>query len=350
MSSGIRKKSCGLVAELSFVNGASRMQVLVSSLIQHARASNRAPNAPPPFWLGGQSVHAVDPLLDRSMAIARMGAWSFDLSANRLSWTSGVYELFGLPRDTELDRRQTVEMYTEDTREVMERLRAEAIATSGVFTVDAQIKRSNGEMRWMRINGEMTRGACGAPILHGIKQDVTEERLRLVTMRRLAENDALTALASRTVFESRFLNKRDTTQTVVPLGALVLFDLDGFKGINDRFGHLAGDACLKAFAERLSASFPDALLIARVGGDEFAVLVSNNESAELLEARVNRFLTQLRAPIICRDHLFTIGATSGVAVPADPYSFDPEELFVRADTALYAKKRTCRRTRPSIQR
>jgi diguanylate cyclase (GGDEF)-like protein/PAS domain S-box-containing protein len=284
------------------------------------------------------------------MALAKIGAWSCDLSANRLNWTSGVYELFGLPRDTELDRGKAVEMYTEESREAMERLRAEAIATSGTFTVDAQIKRPNGEMRWMRINGEMTRDVYGTPILHGIKQDVTEDKLRLEKMRRLAENDALTALASRTVFESRFLNRRDTALPVVPLGALVLFDLDGFKGINDRYGHLAGDACLRAFAERLTASFPDALLTARLGGDEFAVLVSNNETVEMLEARVKRFLTKLRAPIVWREHVFTVGATSGIAVPTNPYSFDPEELFVRADTALYNTKRTCRRSRSSTQR
>jgi diguanylate cyclase (GGDEF)-like protein len=289
----------------------------------------------------------IDPLLDRAMALARVGAWSCRLSDNGLTWTSGVYDLFGLPINSALDRRQTVEMYTDESRDSLERLRDRAIAVGGTFTLDAQIVRACGEMRWMRITGELTRNACGDPLLHGLKQDVTEEKLRSQTLRRLAENDALTGLASRAVYESRFLNRGRAALPIVPLGALLLFDLDGFKEINDSLGHLAGDACLRAFAERLSGSFPEALLIARIGGDEFAVIVNTDEPTDLLEAHVARFLAKLRAPIVWREQMFTIGATSGIAVPTDPYSYCPEELFIRADAALYAAKRTCRQARAS---
>jgi diguanylate cyclase (GGDEF)-like protein/PAS domain S-box-containing protein len=283
------------------------------------------------------------------MALAKIGAWSCNLSDSRLSWSSGVYDLFGLPAKTPIDRRQTVEMYTEESREALERLRAQTIAVRGTFTLDAQIVRATGELRWMRITGEMTHNAYGDPLLHGLKQDVTEEKSRSEELRSLAENDALTGLASRAVYESRFLDRRRAASPVVPLGALILFDLDGFKGINDRLGHSAGDACLKVFAERLSASFPKALLIARIGGDEFAVIVSDDEPSHLIEAQVAHFLTQLRAPILWREHIFTVGATSGIAIPADPYSYDPDELFVTADAALYAAKRAFRRCRTSRQ-
>lgn len=289
----------------------------------------------------------MDPLLGRAMALAGIGAWSCNLSDNRLSWTSGVYDLFGLPAYAALDRRQTVEMYTDESRDAMERLRAQAIITKGTFTLDAQIVRAAGDTRWMRITGEMTHNACGDPVLHGLKQDVTEEKLRAETLRRLAENDALTGLASRAVYESRFVNRKCTASPVLPLGALILFDLDGFKEINDRLGHLAGDACLRVFAERLSASFPDALLTARIGGDEFAVLVSSDEPVSSIRARLIRFHSLLSAPVLWREHVFTIAATSGIAVPTDPYSYDPEELFVSADATLYATKRTFRRARAS---
>ncbi|WBH17607.1 sensor domain-containing diguanylate cyclase [Sphingomonas radiodurans] len=283
------------------------------------------------------------------MALAKAGAWSCNLTDSRLSWTSGVYDLFGLPIETALDRRQAVEMYTEESREALERVRSQAITAGGPFTLDAEIVRPAGDKRWMRVTGEMTR-AYGAPVLHGLKQDVTEEKLRLETLRRLAENDALTGLANRAVFESRFLNRRRTAPNLVPLGALIIFDMDGFKGINDRLGHLAGDASLRVFAERLSASFPDALLTARIGGDEFAVIVSSDEPTAAIEVRVARFKARLRAPILWRDLLFTVAATSGIAVPIDPFHYDPEELFTRADAALYTAKRTCRRGRASDHR
>jgi diguanylate cyclase (GGDEF)-like protein/PAS domain S-box-containing protein len=322
----------------------------MSMPVQQAAAPDRAQIAPPPTWLEWQSAGKIDPLLDRAMALARVGAWSCNLANNGLSWTSGVYDIFGLPLNAALDRRQMVEMYTEEGREAMERLRADAIARRGTFTLDAEIKRPDGEMRWIRLYGEMVHQAGGTPILHGLKQDVTEEKLRSEALRRLAEHDALTGLASRAVYESRFLNRRCNASPLAPLGALILFDLDGFKKINDRLGHLAGDACLRIFAERLSASFPDAMLIARIGGDEFALIVGNDKPADMAEARVAEFLAKLRAPILWREHIFTVGATSGIAVPSDPYSYDPEELFARADAMLYARKRKCRRTRATDRR
>lgn len=318
----------------------------MSMLIQLADAPCRAQTESPPTLLGCQPGR-IDPLLDRAMALAKVGAWSCNLSDNGLSWTSGVYDIFGLTHETAVDRRQTLDLYAEESRDAVERLRAEAIVRCGIFTLDAQVKRPDGEMRWMRINGEMVRPVGAAPILHGLKQDVTEEKLRSEALRRLAENDALTGLASRAIYESRFLNGRRTGSGVASLGALVLFDLDDFKKINDRWGHLAGDACLKIFAERLSATFPEALLTARIGGDEFAVILSNHEPADAIEARITRFLSRLRAPILWQGHMFAVSASTGIAFPTDPYSYDAEELFITADAELYATKRGCRRPRAS---
>jgi len=317
--------------------------------IQQAHVSCRAETESLPTLLEYQPGR-IDPLLDRAMASARVGAWSCNLSDNGLTWTSGVYDLFGLPRGTALDRREALDMYTEASREEMERLRTQAIVQGGIFNLDTQIIRPDGEMRWMRIHGEMIRPAGGTPLLHGLKQDVTEEKLHAEALRRLAENDALTGLANRASYESRFLDGQRTGSTVASLGALVLFDLDGFKEINDRWGHLAGDACLKVFAERLTANFPDALLTARIGGDEFALILGNDEPANSIEARITRFRFCLRAPILWQGRMFTVGASSGIAYPTDPYSYDAEELFIRADAALYATKRKCRRARASDRR
>ena len=320
----------------------------MSMLIQQADLSCGAQTESPPTFLGYQPG-SVDPLIDRAMASAKVGAWSCNLSDDRLSWTSGVYDIFGLPHGTAFDRRQTLDLYTEESRDALERLRDEAIARGGTFTLDAQVKRPDGETRWMRIHGEMVHRVGSAPILHGLKQDVTEEKLRSEALRRLAENDALTGLANRAIYESRFLNGRRTGSAVASLGALVLFDLNDFKAINDQWGHLAGDACLKAFAERVSAIFPEALLTARIGGDEFAVILGNDEPAGAIEARITRFLDHLRAPILWQGHMFTVSASSGVAFPSDPRSYDAEELFIRADAALYATKKRGRQARTSVR-
>jgi len=122
----------------------------------------------------------------------------------------------------------------------MERLRSQSILSKGAFTLDAQIVRTAGDVGWMRVTGEMTDTACIDPSLHGLTQNATEEKLRLKRLRRLAANDALTGLARRALNENCVLNRWRAAFPTLPLSALILFDLDGFKGINDRLGHLAG--------------------------------------------------------------------------------------------------------------
>lgn len=315
----------------------------MSLLIHHTFLDGLEPISQRPALSPRSSRSRLDPLLDRAMALAKIGAWSCDLADNRLSWTTGVYELFGLPVDSSLDRRQTVELYDEESRETMGRMRAQAIAQCGSFALDAMIIRPNGDQRWMRLTGEMHRSAGQSPRLHGLKQDITEDKARWEAMRHLAENDALTGLANRAVYEHRFLNASQADNSRLQIGALVLFDLDGFKGINDQFGHAAGDTCLRVFSERLSANFPDALLTARIGGDEFALIIGSGVSVSELKARIAHFIAQLLPPIHWQDHMFSIRASMGIAVPAAAHSYDPEELFLKADAALYTAKKRIRR-------
>lgn len=274
-------------------------------------------------------------LLDRATALAGVGAWCCDLADDTLSWTSGTYALFGLPHCSTIDRRDVVAMYADESRETMELLRADAIVRRGPFTMDAKIIRADGAERWMRLTADV---ACesGRPVrLYGLKQDITDDKARLETMRRMAEQDPLTGLANRQLFQSRFL---DCATPPKPLGALILFDVDGFKLINDRFGHAAGDACLQSIADRLWAGFHDALMVARIGGDEFAVLTAPAPPGIPLEQRVERRLTHLSAPISWHGELLQVSASAGIAEARDPYAFDAEALFAAADAALYAAK------------
>ncbi len=300
-------------------------------------------------------------LIERALALAGIGAWSCDLADSSLLWTAGVYDLFGLPADSRVDRRETVAMYAEESRETMERARAQAIAdagtsgdpTRGRFSIDAEIVRTDGARRWMRLTGDVVVEGGRARRLYGLKQDITEEKLRWEAMRQLAEHDALTALASRAVFQSRFLDAPAGGRFldaptggsgIAPLGALILFDVDGFKQVNDRFGHAAGDLCLRVVAERLAAGFPDAPMIARIGGDEFAVLVGAETLGAALELRLAAALADLRMPIAWAGEILRVGASAGIAVAGDTYDYDAEAMFAVADAALYAAKTAGRNT------
>ena len=272
-------------------------------------------------------------MYDRASALAGIGVWECDLATNALTWTDGVYDLFEIERGSVIDRLATVDMYDPVSRAEMQRLRAQAIATCGSFTLDVQIRTARGNERWIRLTGDVECEDGVAVRLFGTKQDITDETHIWTHMRRMAEQDPLTGLANRGRFEAAF----DGTDRR-PLAALVLIDLDGFKQVNDGHGHAAGDECLRHIAERLGAAWPDARLVARLGGDEFAVLVDTPIDSATVDHGIRTTLAAIARPVPWRDTVLLVSASIGVAVPVDPADFDGSILFAQADAALYAAK------------
>jgi diguanylate cyclase (GGDEF)-like protein len=119
--------------------------------------------------------------------------------------------------------------------------------------------------------------------------------------------------------------------------ALHYFDLDDFKAVNDGFGHLTGDRLLVAVAQRLRTCVRDSDTLARIGGDEFAVIqsgISDRAGAELL---AERMLAALGAPLAIDGHSLRVSASIGIALYPD-HGASPEELHQGADQALYRAK------------
>jgi len=297
-----------------------------------------------PFHDPAPVVRHGGSLRDRAALRARIGMWECDLATETLCWTDGVYDLFGLPRGITVDRSVTVGLYEVDSRRDMERLRAEAIRSGGSFTLDAQIRTIDGEPRWMRLSAEVD---CedGRPVrLFGVKQDITEERRAWDRLRRLAERDPLTGLANRGTFEAMFRERSGSRDDEAPIAALLLIDIDHFKWVNDRFGHAAGDECLRQIATRIARLFSDAALVARIGGDEFAVLLRAPLAKARIEAMLGYARKRLCRPLIWNGTRIDVGTSVGMAL-ADPHRpLDPERLFAEADSALYAAKAAGRGT------
>ena len=280
-------------------------------------------------------------LLERAADLGRVGAWECDLNTNLLTWTNGVFDVFGLPLGTRIRREDTLALYSDESRAEMERLRADAIARKQSFTMDARICRTDGSQRWMRLTASVVSHEGRPTHLYGMKQDVTQELEHLELLRKSAEHDALTGLASRCVFQTNFLEASAAARTAFPVSAIVLFDIDGFKQINDENGHSAGDLCLKILATRLAASFVDAAMIARIGGDEFAVLL-RDPASEHVRQLVAACLSRLTHPFLCNGKLLRVSASAGIAFADDQGTCDPDGMFSAADGALYQAKKAGR--------
>lgn len=278
-------------------------------------------------------------LLERASATARIGIWSCTLPDERLIWTNGVYDIFELPRGSLVDRGTTLGMYTPDSARQMQALRAEAIATCGDFNFDAEITTSKGNHRWMRITATVDGVDGKARRIFGMKQNITEEKRLAERTRILSETDVLTGLANRSLFNARLedlLGRRNG----VPVGALILVDLDNFKSINDTLGHSYGDTCLIKAGERLRQCAPSGALVARIGGDEFAILTDGRERVDIERLSMS-IIGAFERPIQLGMRQHRVGVSLGIATLG---AQDADALYRDADVALYSAKSAGRGT------
>lgn len=167
--------------------------------------------------------------------------------------------------------------------------------------------------------------------------DITQRKAAEQQIRHVAEHDGLTTLLNRTAF-LRTLQAAVADIRRTGRGFAVLYvDLDGFKPVNDRFGHAVGDQLLTWVARQLTHAAREDDVVARLGGDEFALLqrgVTDHTSAQRLAERLVQAIGQ---PTEIESHPIQIGASVGI-VMASPDAMDAEELLRKADSAMYLAK------------
>jgi diguanylate cyclase (GGDEF)-like protein/PAS domain S-box-containing protein len=174
-------------------------------------------------------------------------------------------------------------------------------------------------------------------------QDVSD-RIRLTEqLRSLAERDSLTGLLNRSAFQIQM--ELALGQTINPdqLAALLFIDLDGFKLINDTLGHGAGDLALKEVGKRISSVVRSKDIVARIGGDEFVVLLETGTDREVVDGVCARVIATVAAPLdfgdlAKSDFIPKLGASIGVVMFA-PRGSQVDALLKRADDAMYEAKR-----------
>jgi diguanylate cyclase (GGDEF)-like protein/PAS domain S-box-containing protein len=169
----------------------------------------------------------------------------------------------------------------------------------------------------------------------GISQDVTAQRREEERLTHLAERDPLTGLLNRAGFEQRVERKVYVGEGATL--ALLYVDLDHFKPVNDRHGHLAGDRLLQLFSRRLHEAVRASDVVARLGGDEFAILLSGVRDGATAQAVADKVLAAASAPFDLDGVQVGVSASIGVAFAAHPER-GWRELVARADQLLYRAK------------
>ena len=170
-----------------------------------------------------------------------------------------------------------------------------------------------------------------------LRGEVGRLKVRLAEVEDLADRDALTPLLNRRALLRELGRIRTFAQRYGSPASLVYFDLDDLKGVNDRLGHAAGDAALKAVAERLLAHVRESDIVGRMGGDEFAVILAQADHATA-EAKAAALARAIEAePLKFGEWSAPLHISWGVREISQ--DAEPEALVAEADAAMYARKR-----------
>jgi diguanylate cyclase (GGDEF)-like protein len=173
-----------------------------------------------------------------------------------------------------------------------------------------------------------------------LRGEVARLKGRLAEVEGLADRDGLTPLLNRRALLRELGRVRTFAQRYGAPASLVYFDLDDLKSVNDRFGHAAGDAALKAVADRLAANVRESDIVGRMGGDEFAVILVQADRTTAEAKAESLVRTIQREPLQFGDWSAPLRVSWGVA--ALPPDAQPEAVVAAADAAMYAQKRARR--------
>lgn len=287
-----------------------------------------------------QLVHERTADLLRAQSAARVGSWKLDFQNQTLEWSPETYRLFGVPESASVTLEDFLSKVHPDDRERVAKAWSEA--TQGQpYEIEHRIQSPAGA-DWVRECAEFDRGADGRPLIAwGTVQDISEIKSHEAHVEFITHHDVQTGLPNRTCFLDYLRVCMTTCVTMRSRLAVAYIDIDGFAAVNDRVGREQGDRLIVRLARRLADSIRDSQYLARIGGDEFAVILTNLVSSDGFVTPVRRMLQAVSEPLEMDGLQFQLTASIGVAAfPQASVDMEAEQLLRQADQAMYLAKLT----------
>jgi diguanylate cyclase (GGDEF)-like protein/PAS domain S-box-containing protein len=254
---------------------------------------------------------------------------------NRILYVSpAVARMLGYEADAPVGTQIAHLLHPDDALQMAKCLRTAGGTTGAGRPLECRWRHADGSLRWLET---VCNNLLADPKVAGIvlnSRDVTERHQLSEQLRRRAFHDPLTGLANRAKFEERL---EQAVGRVDPALAVLFLDVDNFKMINDSLGHSAGDHVLGEIAHRLRGCVRVGDTVARMGGDEFAVLVVGLDSGVRAPRIAERILRELAMPLELDQRAITMSASIGIACGGSATT--AQEILRDSDLALYAAKR-----------
>ena len=263
------------------------------------------------------------------------------LRKRRVLWVNkGMERLFDYAAG-ELDDQPSRIIYVDDSS--YEKLAAEAypiLNTHGTFRTQIALLRKNGEIIWIDLSGTKLPNTIDESLW--IMEDITASINYQQRIEQMAYHDILTGLPNRLLVNDRLQLALAHAKRFHQSVAVCYLDLDGFKAVNDKFGHVAGDRLLLETTKRMQAAVRANDTVGRLGGDEFVLLLTDLEDSDGYQLILQRVIDTINLPIpLDGSNEATVSASIGVALfPVD--SSDADTLLKHADKAMYQAKKSGR--------
>ncbi|MDQ4103487.1 MAG: EAL domain-containing protein [Actinomycetota bacterium] len=268
---------------------------------------------------------------------AKMGIGIGDLQGNITDANPALQQMFGYTHDEFTQLNVSAMVHPDDAASVWQVYEELIRGERDHFRMEKRFHRSDGGEIWTDLTVSLVRDEAGAPAYQvALLEDVSERRHLQAKLRYQAYHDHLTGLANRAMVTERlgrvFAEPADQRRV-----GLCFLDLDGFKVVNDSLGHDVGDQLLKTVASRLICCRGPGQLVARMGGDEFVIIVENTAGEADVAALADRVLGAMAEPIRVGDHELNVTTSIGV-VERPVADTNPEDLLQAADITMYRAK------------
>jgi diguanylate cyclase (GGDEF)-like protein/PAS domain S-box-containing protein len=263
------------------------------------------------------------------------GVWDWNIATDETYFSDSWYAILGYERDELAENASTWERlrHPDDQEENRRRIADHLEGRTPRYSIEQRFLHKDGRWVWVLDRGSVVeRDGDGKPVRAvGTLLDISRRRARQDELDRRAHHDPLTGLANRAALRESFQAWNEQQRPF----CFILIDLDDFKPINDQFGHQFGDHALVAIADRIRACLGPNDIAARIGGDEFALLV--DLPLEAAEEMAQLLVDRISDPIGFADAVVSTGASIGIAIVADGAP-DFQTAYLNADIALYDAK------------
>ena len=284
--------------------------------------------------------------LKEAQRIARLVNWELDLTKKALKWSDGICELLEInPMEFEVSEfgvsyEAFLNTIHPDDREIVGHVYNESLKNRTPFKISHRILMKDGRIKWVNEIGRNEYDQQGNPIKsYGIVQDITELKQAEEMMRHMASHDGLTDLPTLKLAKDRLAMAMGMARRNKKTVALMFVDLDGFKAVNDTYGHDVGDEVLREVAKRFCSCVRAIDTVARIGGDEFLIVITELQSWKSAAGIAEKVIQSVSQPIMINGLRTSVGASIGIAMfPGD--SDDADRLIKLADKAMYRMKKS----------